>query len=133
MRKYEAVEIIGELKFTRENNPQLISEKGMQAAAEAGDCAEILRYLKEGVDINAHECAFGKTALFFAVLGEKPKAVKLLLENGADANAALRDGTSPLHCAMGMEIVNLLLDAGADINARDMEGEAPLLPQDEEE
>ena len=133
MEKYEKIEVIGDLFWTRKHNPQFIPEKGLQAAAEAGDCAEILRYLKAGVDINAHEYAFGKTPLFFAVLGEKPKAVKLLLDAGADANAALRDGTTPLHCAMGLEIWNLLLDAGADANARDMEGETPVLPQDEEE
>ena len=57
-------------------------------------------------------------------------AVKLLLENGADADARSDYGRSPLHQAVSpypnREIIELLLEHGADANAADVNGHTAL-------
>ena len=76
-------------------------------------------------------------------------ALQLLLEKGADVNAANNDGLTPLHIVVQKyqrfrerlelrdrktsrtleryeEIVKLLLENGVDVNAQDKEGRTPL-------
>ena len=60
------------------------------------------------------------TPLHMAAKGGQSEIVKLLLESGADANAAQESGGTPLLYAAEaghQEIVKLLLDAGANVNA----------------
>ncbi len=64
----------------------------------------------------------GESPLHRAALEGSGKAVKALLEAGADLNARTRLGGTPLHLAAmkgNSEVVKLLLNAGADPNARD--------------
>ncbi|XPS85083.1 putative ankyrin repeat domain protein [Desulfosarcina variabilis str. Montpellier] len=67
------------------------------------------------------------TTLFIASRDGNIKIVKLLLENGVDANMKLNDkGTTALINASQnghQEIVKLLLEGGADINAVNTDGE----------
>jgi ankyrin repeat protein len=56
-------------------------------------------------------------------------AVRALITQGADVNAARVDGTTALHAAVHadrLDIVDTLLDAGANASARDRYGIAPL-------
>jgi ankyrin repeat protein len=56
-------------------------------------------------------------------------AARLLLENGAKANALDNDGVTPLHVAAGMgyrDLAELLLSNGAAVNAEDNKHETPL-------
>jgi len=58
------------------------------------------------------------------------KAVTLLLDAGADINAADQKGTTPLNLAArtgALEMVRLLIDRGGDINAATTDGRSPLL------
>jgi ankyrin repeat protein len=72
---------------------------------------------------------FGATPLQFAA-NRRPELMLLLLDAGADVNAADVNGTTPLHgAAHGGQgaIARLLLDRGANVNAEEMGGVTPLL------
>ncbi len=63
-----------------------------------------------------------------AMNGDKP-AVRALLEQKADANTPLADGTTALHWAVradDLETVDMLIRAGANVNATDRYGLTPL-------
>lgn len=65
----------------------------------------------------------GQTPLWTAVRMDQPRAVRALIENGADVNLA-GEGTEPpiltatfmCHSPADIEIVRVLIDAGADVN-----------------
>lgn len=63
-----------------------------------------------------------------AAAGSHEVVVHLLLDHGADADAAMSDGYRPLHAASHNDrpaMVRLLLERGADPNARNDRGETP--------
>ena len=77
----------------------------------------------------------GRTALHLAAIEGHPEVVKLLLEEGADKDAATVEGQltvggqKALHLAAlhgRSEVVKLLLEAGADKDAVDLEGRTAL-------
>jgi len=73
----------------------------------------------------------GYTQLHLAAFFGRTDSVKLLLEQGFDANAKAHNlrQTTPLHGAASrghLDTARLLLDAGADANARDVRGDTPL-------
>ena len=78
-----------------------------------------------GADVNAKtdlKLSAGYTPLIQAAWGGATEVAALLLERGADVNAGLRDGQTPLTFAAGQgkgfpEIVLLLLEKGAAVNA----------------
>jgi RNA polymerase sigma factor (sigma-70 family) len=70
-------------------------------------------------------CATGETPLWTAVAFGRTDLVRLLLERGASAAAAIPSGVTPLHVAVMRgdgELTELLLAAGADEEARDVGG-----------
>ena len=57
------------------------------------------------------------------------EAVKQHLADGADVNARVNDGWTPMHFAIDYgrkEVAELLIAEGADVNAKDDDGETPL-------
>lgn len=71
----------------------------------------------------------GYTALHHSLIGiPKPTLARILLEQGADANAQNRYGITPLLGAFdisNLEIVEMLLQAGAKLDLKDGEGTSP--------
>ena len=63
----------------------------------------------------------GWTPLHWAVKYSTSVIVEMLLDRGADVNAASKYGWTPLHLAAGdgsTALVETLLDRGADVNAK---------------
>lgn len=79
--------------------------------------------LSKGVDINAHRSrAPERTCLLTAIIMDSPDMTSFLIENGANVNVKLSDGTELLHIAAiegNSEIVKILIDNGANVLAKD--------------
>ncbi len=98
-------------------------------AAAVGDLETIRRHLQAGVDINKRDLAFGMTPLAIAAAHGQTGSVELLLQEGADVDAAFPDGNTALHVAAFFgrtKVVRVLLDHGAQALARNEEGKTPL-------
>lgn len=97
----------------------------------------LIDYLRELED----ECGFnderiapdtrvrtGDTPLHIAAINGNPRAIVLLLEEGADLNARGEGGITPLHYAVQMEqieAIQILLEHAADPTATDDFGKTP--------
>ena len=101
------------------------------AAAHQGDLVRLEELLNSGEDPNAHQpaskSAYRPTPLAYAVWGDQPDALRLLLEHGGDPNRADGDGNyHPLHWAVykgdHADCAQLLVDAGADVMVRTLRG-----------
>lgn len=90
--------------------------------ASNGDAAGAISYLKadlHGMDINTPSLLCGRTVLHYAAYSNQPKAIKLLLAAGANANQYDSCGTTPLMmavCVMNLKCVRVLCKSGADPN-----------------
>ena len=76
---------------------------------------------QEGVDVNAKD-SMHRTPLTCAAINGRAKAVKYLVEHGADVNlpdGEKSDDESPLIAAVNsgkLEVVKMLVEAGADLD-----------------
>ena len=121
-------------------NPAL--EKALEAASISGASPTLLRkflnnrdpisvrdLLKKDKSLVTHRYAKDWTALHFAAFqGDRPSAA-VLLDAGAEIDAANSSGTSPLMIAVQeghADVVKLLLDRKASVAARDHQGWTPL-------
>ena len=98
-------------------------------AAASGNIEAIKQHLGAGTDVDAREPSGGSTPLLVAATFGRVEAVKFLIKEGANVNAASNDGATALHGAAFFchtEIVKLLLGKGAAVNAKNVRGETPL-------
>ncbi|KAL9038878.1 MAG: hypothetical protein Q9214_005106 [Letrouitia sp. 1 TL-2023] len=99
------------------------------AAARAGSLLALVELLKYSPNVNAQD-AFGCTPLMNALSkSNNLKLIKLLIENGADANIPNTKGWCPTHVLATYEYASLLRylhTHGADMDVADNDGMTPL-------
>jgi ankyrin repeat protein/tetratricopeptide (TPR) repeat protein len=106
------------------------AEEAIFEGVVKGANADLIRRLIDaGANVNAAQ-AHGETPLHYAVARNKPDIHELLVQHGANVNAARDDnGRTPLHYAVEAGrpgLAELLLRKGADPNVRAIGGETPL-------
>ncbi len=91
--------------------------------------AELVQgFINEGADVNAVED--GYTALMMATHRGHTKAAQILIDKGANMNAADKNGDTVLMWAARYgytELAKILTDKGADVNAADKNGDTALM------
>jgi len=101
-----------------DTTPNDEASRDLYEAALDNDRDAIAAALQAGGDINVRENKSGQTALMAAALRGKARAVKFLLQRGADPTIPEKDGYTPEHGAgfQGRgEILRLLVDHGIDV------------------
>jgi hypothetical protein len=112
----------------------------LRHALTVGTAHDVADVLALGVPVDLPVCDLGCSPLLYATqlgpqLGENYRAiVQVLVEGGADVNAAGPDRFTPLMNAVDAaaedeqvrHVVRILLAAGADVAARDISGNTPL-------
>ncbi len=101
-------------------------------AALKDDVDAVRAALAAGADIDLQETRSGYTPLHLAVQDGALRAATLLLDAGADLDAATGQGERPLHLSVANwrssedgAMIRLLLDRGADRSATDAAGHTP--------
>jgi ankyrin repeat protein len=98
-------------------------------AVKAGNTATVRALLTKRQDVKAAQTD-GTTALHWAVNGDVPDIVQMLVRAGADVHARNRYGATPLWLASlngNAKTLAMLLEAGADANTTSTDGETVLM------
>jgi ankyrin repeat protein len=102
--------------------------KALLSAVRAGNQAAVATLLGKDKSIVNGRDKYDETPLMHAAVFAELGIVKLLLDAGADVNAASREGATPLMRAAGnYEKSKLLIERGAKIDARSNLGRTALL------
>jgi len=99
--------------------------KAWFCAAKSGDEDALKRALESGFEVNTVD-GLKNTALHYAASQAHLNAMSLLIENGADLNAANDRLSTPLHLTeKNIDAIRILLEAGADPNLKDADWDFP--------
>ena len=99
-------------------------------AAGEGDVSTVNELLEEGVPVDcSYDRTYDRTALFYAALNNRTDVIRLLLQNGANANNRDLDGNTPVHHAAmynSTEAIAVLMEYEASIDIKNNKGEKPI-------
>ncbi len=104
-------------------------ETSIWSAAATGDLEALQQHIDERTSLDREEGVTGQSPLAWAVIGNRPEAVRLLIGAGADPSARFRDDNTALHTAAVFgraDCARLLIDAGADVLAENAFGARPM-------
>lgn len=85
--------------------------------------------LARGADVHAVDPEYGTTALLRSIFSNDVEIVRMVLDAGADVNAATKDGeTALMGAAVGkLDIAKLLIERGANVDAQNSSGDTALI------
>lgn len=97
-------------------------EEEILAAVNGGDIEAVRRFVETGADVNTIRDYAGRTLLYWAAYDGNTEIARLLIQHGADVDAADEYGITPLMEACEgccVETARLLIESGANVNAMD--------------
>ena len=97
-------------------DPMNLSATAYHFGKKADD-APVLALLKQGSDPNEIGGMGKLRALHWAATFDRPQVIRALLDAGADPGLSGKTGVTPLMCVKSAEAARLLLESGADVNA----------------
>lgn len=119
----EGVSLAEEEQPTKE----AVAAKALFVAIRAADRTSVTRLLVDRSLLKSAD-RYGSTPLMWATTYADVAMMQLLIESGADVNAADKSGATPLMRAAGdLAKVRLLLEHGAKVDVRSQMGRTPLL------
>jgi len=131
-RSSSDAEAASEAKYALEElaKPQHVRDLGyLVGACIANQCDRIRELVEVVADVDALD-KHGARAIQLAVGNGHLDATRLLLEAGAVATGADKNGATLLHCAAmwrnNGDMIRLLAEHGADVNAQDLDGRTSL-------
>ena len=98
-----------------------VPDISIHEAAYDGNIEAVKQHLAAGTDVDKKGSQLGSTALHQAARKGRKEVANLLINKGADVNAATDYGVTPLHTSAGSghkEIAELLIAKGANVNAK---------------
>ena len=104
------------------------AEPNIWAAAGEGNLKALRAQITRGADVNQEAPGIALTPLIAAIIGNQPRATRMLVKAGADANKPTQDGQTPMHVVAFLgydKVAKELIRGGADIFARNSEGRLP--------
>jgi len=107
-------------------NIRAAGAEALEGPLEA-DCQKCIELVEKNVNAKEYSTAL----LALSIHSERVKAIRFLLDHGANVNVEDVDGRTPILFAANsdyqtLETVKLLIDHGADVNAKNHFGQSPL-------
>lgn len=114
-----------ELALKLEGKDPAPYRKTLSYAVKKGDTAQVQKLIQSGADLNLQEPISKFTALYYAVIHDRPEILKLLLAARADPNLTTFAGTTPLREAVvkyNEAAAKILIDGGAKADHEQTQG-----------
>ena len=102
------------------------TNRKLNAALRKNDATAVADLIEKGAD--PYASGSDETVLMWSVENGHADLARMLLERGANVNAAAIGNKTPLHAAAEkgkLDSIHVLLEYGADVDARNAKGKTP--------